>query len=154
MQHYLTKEGFAKLKDEVEHLKTVVRREIIDRIATAKELGDLKENAEYAEAKEDQGLIESKILELEAALKNAVIVDDTKKKKASGHVSIGSSVIVRCNGTECEYMIVGIEEADPLKAKVSYDSPLGRAFLNRRAGETVIVHAPKGEFHYEILEIL
>lgn len=155
MQHYLTQDGYQKLKSELEHLKNVARKDVIERIATAKELGDLKENAEYAEAKDDQGLIEAKICELEEVLKNAVIVDDEKKRNSSGaHVAtIGSTVSVSCMGTVCEYMIVGTEEADPSHAKISYESPLGRAFLNKRIGDQVVVSAPKGEYTYVILEI-
>jgi len=152
MTHYLTREGYLKLKNELEYLKTVARKEVIERIANAKELGDLKENAEYAEAKDAQGLIESKIFELEATLKNTEIVDEGKPQKQST-VSIGSTVIIECAGKKCEYMIVGTEEADPEQAKISYESPLGRAFLNRRAGEKVMVKVPKGEFEYLIVEI-
>lgn len=155
MQHYLTQDGYQKLKSELEHLKNVARKDVIERIATAKELGDLKENAEYAEAKDDQGLIEAKICELEEVLKNAVIVDEEKKKKSGGEhvVTIGSTVSVSCKGTACEYMIVGTEEADPSNAKISYESPLGSAFLNKRIGDQVVVSAPKGEYTYVILEI-
>ncbi|MBI4252832.1 transcription elongation factor GreA [Candidatus Uhrbacteria bacterium] len=153
MQHYLTQDGYLKLKSELEHLKTFGRKEVSERIATAKELGDLKENAEYAEAKDDQGLMEAKISELEEVIKNAVIVDEEKKRGNTQTVSIGSVVSVSCNGNTCEYMIVGSEEADPSHAKISYESPLGRAFLNRRIGDRVAVTAPKGEYTYVILEI-
>lgn len=153
MQHYLTREGYTKLKEELEYLKSIARKEVIERIATAKELGDLKENAEYAEAKEDQGMIEAKILELEEAYKNAVIVDDEKKKSRPTYVSIGSTVMVVCDSRTCEYMIVGIEEADPAASKISFESPLGRAFLGKRAGDQVVVSAPKGEYIYTIQEI-
>lgn len=153
MQHYLTREGYEKLKEELEYLKSVARREVIERIATAKELGDLKENAEYAEAKEDQGMIEAKILELEEAFKNAVIVDDEKKKSIPTHVSIGSTVMVSCDSMTCEYMIVGIEEADPAASKVSFESPLGRAFLGKKVGDQAVVMAPRGEYVYMIKEI-
>lgn len=153
MQHYLTPEGFQKLKEQLEHLKTVARKEVVERIATAKELGDLKENAEYAEAKEDQGMIEAKIAELEQSVKNAVILDEEKKKSANHHVTIGSTVVVECNGTSCAYMIVGTEEADPDQSKISYESPLGRAFMSKRAGDTALVTAPKGEFTYRIIEV-
>ncbi|MEK7122272.1 MAG: transcription elongation factor GreA, partial [Patescibacteria group bacterium] len=143
---------FEKIKSELEHLKTVARKEVVERIATAKELGDLKENAEYQEAKDDQGFLEAKILELEEAVKNAVIVDD-KQNRQPTHVSIGSTVVVSCNSTTCEYMIVGIEEADPAAAKISFESPLGRAFLGKRIGDEAVVTAPKGEYIYIIKEI-
>src|SRR3989338_1682367 len=119
MQHYLTQEGHLKLKSELEHLKNVSRKEVIERIAAAKELGDLKENAEYAEAKDDQGMIEAKIIELEQVVKNAVIVDEEKKRSGGVHtVSIGSTVSVSCDGKTCHYMIVGSEEADPSQSKI------------------------------------
>jgi transcription elongation factor GreA len=152
MTHYLTREGYIKLKNELEYLKTVARKEVIERIANAKELGDLKENAEYAEAKDDQGMIESKILEIEDALKNAQIIDDTKSGKQST-VAVGTTVVVLCNALTCQYMIVGVEEADPPQSKISYESPLGRAFLHRKVGDTVKVKVPRGEFEYQIIEI-
>lgn len=153
MQHYLTSEGYEKLKHELEHLKTVARPEVIERIATAKELGDLKENAEYAEAKDDQGVIETKILELEKTLKNAVVVDEEKKKGKQYFVTVGSLVIVTCDSRQCEFKIVGPEEADPSQSKISYESPLGRALLNKRIGDTALLNAPKGEFTYVIVDI-
>ncbi len=152
MQHFLTKEGYIKLKNELEYLKTVARKEVIERIATAKELGDLKENAEYAEAKDDQGHIESKILELEDTLKNAVIVDEGKKGKQT-HATIGSNVVVVCDDRRCSYAIVGPEEADPSESKISFESPLGKAFLNKEVGDSVTIKVPRGEFTYKILEI-
>lgn len=153
MQHYLTPAGFQKLKEQLEYLKTVARKEVVERIAAAKELGDLKENAEYAEAKEDQGMIEAKIVEIELAVKNAVIIDEEKTASPNKRVTIGSTVVVQCNGASCTYMIVGTEEADPEQSKISYESPLGRAFINKRAGDTAIVTAPKGEFTYQIIEV-
>ena len=152
MIHYLTQEGYIKLKNELEHLKTVARKEVVERIATAKELGDLKENAEYAEAKEDQGMLELKISEIEESVKNAVIIEEGKKGTQS-FVTIGSTIIVSCNGKKCTYTIVGIEEADPAKLKISYESPIGHAFLNKKVGDTVTVKVPKGEFVYSIIEI-
>ncbi len=152
MMHYLTREGFLKLKNELEYLKTVARKEVIERIASAKELGDLKENAEYAEAKDDQGMIESKILEIEETLKRSVIIDDTKQGKQTT-VTIGSTVGVVCDSKKCEYMIVGTDEADPSTSKISFESPLGRAFLNKRVGEIVLIKVPKGEVEYRVESI-
>lgn len=153
MQHYLTQEGYTKLKEELEYLKTIARKEVIERIATAKELGDLKENAEYAEAKDDQGRIESKILELEETVKNAVIVDEDKKKGKSAQVTIGSTVRVKCNGAQCDFKIVGPEEADPGLSKISYESPIGRVLLNKKVGDSAFVSVPKGEYTYVIVDI-
>ncbi|MBI4599998.1 transcription elongation factor GreA [Candidatus Uhrbacteria bacterium] len=152
MTHYLTREGYLKLKNELEYLKTVARKEVIERIANAKELGDLKENAEYAEAKDDQGMIESRILEVEETLKHSEIIDETKQAKQQ-FVGVGSTVVVSCNGRTCDYMIVGTDEADPGQSRISYESPLGRAFIHKRAGEKVMVKVPKGEFEYVIMEI-
>lgn len=152
MMHYLTREGFLKLKNELEHLKTVARKEVIERIASAKELGDLKENAEYAEAKDAQGMIESKILEIEETLRRSVIIDETKKGPQTT-VVIGSTVVVVCNTQKREYMIVGTDEAEPTQSRISYESPLGRAFLDKGVGERVVVKVPKGEFEYHIVEI-
>jgi len=151
MGQYLTKEGLEKLKKELEHLKNVTRREIVARIAAAKELGDLKENAEYAEAKDDQGLLEARISELDRTIKTAVFIDESKH--TTNEVSIGSTVKVRMGGKDTEYTVVGPEEADPATNHISYESPFGKAFLHKKVGEKAIVKVPKGDFEYEIVEI-
>lgn len=151
MAHYLTKEGLEKLKSELARMKTVMRKEVIERIASAKELGDLKENAEYAEAKDDQAMLESRIAECEQILKLAVIIEEKQGSKTM--VSIGSTVTVKCGENLCSYTIVGSEEADPITFKISHESPLGRSFLNKQVGDMVMVKVPKGEFEYVILEI-
>ncbi len=154
MAHYLTKEGLEKLKNDLSHLKTVVRKEIIERIAAAKELGDLKENAEYAEAKDDQALLESKILEFEIALKEAILIDEEKLAQGDpALVQVGSRVTVEMGDKKFQYLIVGSEEANPALFKISHESPLGRSFLGKRIGESVIVKAPRGEFTYAIVSI-
>lgn len=139
------------MKKELEYMKTVLRKEVIERIMNAKELGDLKENAEYAEAKDDQALLEAKILEYEIIIKGAEIINEDHKD--TSRVTIGSKVRVECNGTTCTYTIVGSEEADPSAQRISHESPLGKAFLNKRIGEFALVKVPKGEFKYVILEI-
>jgi len=151
MAHYVTQEGFEKLKKELDRLKTVTRKDIVARIAAAKELGDLKENAEYAEAKDDQALTEARISELEMTIKTALFIDESKHD--TSEVSIGSSATVKFNGKEVEYTIVGPEEANPATNHISYESPLGRAFLHRKVGETAIVKAPKGDFEYLVVSI-
>lgn len=151
MPHYLTKDGLEKLTADLAHMKSVLRREVIERIAAAKELGDLKENAEYAEAKDDQAMLECKIAEYEQIVKQAVIIED--KKGVKTQVSIGSTVTVKCGDNLCAYMIVGSEEADPITFKISHESPLGKSFLNKQVGESVTVKVPKGEFEYVIMEI-
>ncbi|MBI4272241.1 transcription elongation factor GreA [Candidatus Uhrbacteria bacterium] len=152
MPHYLTKPGLKKLQSELELLKTSARREVIDRIAAAKELGDLKENAEYAEAKDDQAMLESKIAEMEATLKDAVLIEE-ERSEGSTVVQVGSRVHVECNGNRCMYTIVGTEESDPSALRISNESPLGRAFLNKSRGDKVVVRVPKGEFEYIVVEI-
>lgn len=152
MPHYLTKIGLKKLQDDLSRLKTSERREVIERIAAAKELGDLKENAEYAEAKDTQAMLESKIAEIEAVLKDAVLIEEDRTGE-SEFVQVGSRVQVACNGSTCVYTIVGTEEADPAQLKISNESPLGRAFLNKSRGDKVLVRVPRGEFEYMIVEI-
>lgn len=152
MPHYITKQGLIKLQEELEMLKGSARKEVIARIAAAKELGDLKENAEYAEAKDDQAMLESKIAALETKIKDSAIINDTQSTDTS-YVRIGSSVIVECNGNRCTYTIVGSEEADPLQFRISNESPIGRAFLSRARGERVTIKVPRGEFEYTIIDI-
>lgn len=139
------------MKADLDHMKKVMRLEVRNRIAAAKELGDLKENAEYAEAKDDQAMLESRIAEFEEISKNAVLIENKKGVKTT--VSIGSTVTVKCGENLCTYMIVGSPEADPITFKISHESPLGRSFLNKQVGETVVVKVPKGEFQYVIMEI-
>ena len=150
MQHYLTKEGLEKLKIELDRLKNVSRKEVVARIAAAKELGDLKENAEYAEEKDDQGLLEGRISELETTLKNATLIDE---QHSTNTVGIGSTVKIICNGKEMNYTIVGPEEANPVESRISYESPFGRSLLNRKKGDKVVVTVPKGDMECEVMEI-
>ena len=151
MPHYLTQEGLEKLKKELEELKTVRRREVIDRIQAARELGDLSENAEYSDAKDEQSFIEGRIEELEALIKKAEIIDSNNH---NGAVSLGSTVKVVCNGdSEKEYKIVGSNEADPLKGLISNESPLGGAFLGKKVGETIEVEVPRGKMVCKIINI-
>lgn len=153
MPHYLTKEGLQRLKQEFAHMKTVARKEVIERIAEARELGDLRENAEYAEAKDDQAMLESKILEYESMIKNAVIIDEIQSRSGTAHVQIGATVTVKYDSQQASYQIVGSEEADPLARRISNESPLGRAFLGKRVGEKVLVKVPRGDFEYVIVDI-
>jgi len=145
----LTPEGVKKLRDELEHLKKVRRPEITERIKSAKEYGDLSENAEYHEAEEEQGFIEGRVIEIEEILKIAEVVD----KKSSTTVGVGSKVTVERNGSEIEYQIVGATEADPLTGLISLDSPLGEALLEKSAGDSVIVQAPTGPITYRVTKI-
>jgi transcription elongation factor GreA len=155
----ITKEGLKKLKEELDMLKTVKRQEIAQRLKEAISYGDLSENAEYEEAKNEQAFIEGRILELENQVKNAKIIVEGAaiKSAAKGKViDIGSIVTVR-NKTDADepetYTIVGSMEADPIAHKISNESPIGRALLGREKGDTVDVTAPAGKFKYEIVKV-
>jgi len=149
----LTPEGLKKLKEELEHLTGTKRKEISDRIKIAKEFGDLSENAEYQEAKEQQAFIEGKILELESIIKTAVVADNNVTKDGKKIVRIGSQVLVARDDQNLSFTIVGSTEADPVNKKISLESPLGQALLDREVGDEVEVKLPLGIAHYKILEI-
>lgn len=148
--HYVTQEGLEKLQKELRMRKTTLRREIAERIDRAKELGDLSENAEYAEAKDEQGFNEGRILELEDMLQNTVII---KKDGGGGSVKVGSKITTMVKGEIKKFTITGASEADPSAGFISNESPLGKAFLGRRRGEEVEVEVPVGKVIYKILEI-
>mgnify|MGYP001594036106 CR=1 FL=1 len=150
MSEYLSEEGLEKLKQELRDLKTKKRQEIALRLEHAKSLGDLSENAEYQETKEEQSFVEGEIAELEERIRNAVLI---KKDSAADRVAIGSTVRVRSERGEETYMIVGFEESDPLRGKISNESPIGMALLGREKGDVVDVVAPAGKFKYEILKV-
>jgi len=155
----ITKEGLKKLKEELDFLKTTKRTEIAQRLKEAISYGDLSENAEYEEAKNDQAFIEGRILELEKQIKNARIITEgtpTKSWVKGKIIDIGSIVTVR-NKTEDDeaetYTIVGSMEADPIEHKISNESPIGKSLLGREKGDVVEVTAPAGKFKYEILKV-
>jgi transcription elongation factor GreA len=150
----LTIEGLKKLEEELQQLKTVRRREVAQRIKQAIEFGDISENSEYEDAKNEQAFIEGRILTLEKMLRNAKIIDD--ENLGTEVVSIGSTVLLRDVefGDEVKYTIVGSAEADPEKNKISNESPVGKAILGRSKGETVDVTVPAGVLKYEILDII
>jgi transcription elongation factor GreA len=147
---YISKDKLEQFRKELQELKTVKRREVIDRIEKAKEMGDLSENAEYAIAKDEQAFIEGRILELEDLFNTAIIIDEMKKTDA---VSVGSKIKVKIDGEEKEFEIVGITEADPVHGKISNESPLGRAMLGRRKGDEVEVLTPRGKMIYTIIDV-
>lgn len=147
----ISQEGYNKLKEELDLLSVVKRKEIAERIERAKELGDLSENAEYSEAKDAQALNEGRILELTNILKNVTVVESVGSAK--GEVEMGSVVKAVCDGKQKEFTIVSFNEADPLNGKISNESPIGMAFLGKKKGDEVLVNTPKGEFKYKILEI-
>ncbi len=148
---YLTKEKKEELENELKTLTTVRRKEIAEALEYAKSLGDLSENAEYHQAREDQGAAEERIAHLEQILKNAVIMD----KHHSGNVEIGSTVTVLKKGEKEErtFTLVGSEEADSLAGRISNESPLGGALLGKKVGDKVMVESPKGAFEYSIKKI-
>lgn len=151
MTHLVTQEGLEKIKTELEYLETVAMQQVIERIAAARELGDLKENSEYAAAKEEQGLLASRIATLKALMKDIAVVEQSHDRS---HVSIGSTITVESKDKKrFEYTIVGTEDADPSVAKISYESPVGRAFLEKRKGDLVIVGTPRGNMEYKIVDI-
>lgn len=149
-QTILTPEGHKKLLKELESLRAK-RKEISNRIEEAKELGDLSENAEYHEAKNDQAFAEGRIAEIEATLNSATIVD--KKDNKDGVVGVGSTVKAIHEGSETTFTIVGANEADPTQGKISNESPLGRELLGKKVHDSVKVTTPKGEKEYQIIHI-
>lgn len=150
---FLTPEGFRKVKDELEYLTTTRRMEVAQMIAEAKAEGDISENAGYDEAKTAQGFLEGRIRELEVLLKNAQEIRDTAA--APDIVMIGRTVVVREQDadTEEEYTIVGPPEADPGQGRISNESPMGRALLNKRVGEQAVVQSPGGEIIFDIVKV-
>lgn len=150
---YLTHEGHEKLRKELEHLKTVKRRELSKAIGEARAHGDLSENAEYDAAKNAQGLNEKKIAELEEKLSRAKILDDSQMPH--DEVLIGATVTLRDLDTkqEIQYMLVSEEEADLASGKISVTSPVGKALIGHKVGKLVEVEVPAGVFTYKILKI-
>jgi transcription elongation factor GreA len=149
-KQYLTQESFEEFKKELETLKTAKRAEIAQRLKIAKEYGDLSENSEYSEAREEQANVESRIFELEELLKNASIVT---KQRGGETVDVGSTIVVKKGEKTTKYSIVGSYEANPQEGNISDESPLGKAFLKRKAGDKVEVATPGGKMTYEILSI-
>lgn len=150
MNTYLTQERYEELKEELNGLKTKGRKQVAEKLKQAKELGDLSENAEYQEAREEQMRLEQKIAQLEEVLRNFSII---KKTSASDAVRVGSKVSVKRNGETISYTIMGSSEADPTQNLISNESPIGRALLEKKVGDVVYVETPKGRVSYEILSI-
>ena len=146
---YLTETGYQELKKKLHELKTVKRREIAEAIHTAKEQGDLSENAEYSSAKEQQNFLEKEIADLESKIRNVEVI----KKGANGAIEVGSTVKVEAFGVQTQYTIVGSAESNPDEGKISNESPLGKAFLGKKAGDEIKVEAPKGPTNYKILSV-
>jgi transcription elongation factor GreA len=149
----LTPEGYEKLKSEIEELSTTKRREVAERIRVAREFGDIAENAEYDDAKNEQMLLEHRIATLEERLRDARVI--SKKDIAKDVVSVGSKVKLRDVAAKetIEYHIVGSAEANPAENKLSNESPVGKAIIGHKKGETVEVTAPRGTLKFKIIEI-
>jgi transcription elongation factor GreA len=150
---FLTKEGFQKLQDELDYLRKTKRQEVAERLHEAMEGGELIENAEYEAAKNEQAFVEGRIQELEVILASARIIDDASVHHDPTLVQVGDTVVIQEGRSAAEtYTIVGAAEADPRAGKISNESPLGKALLNRRPGETVTVEAPGGGYKVKILK--
>ena len=148
---YLTGEGEVKLRVELEDLKGPRREELAQRLRSAIQMGDLSENADYHKAKEDQAFLEGRIQEIEFLLRNAVIIE---KSANIDVVSIGDHVTIQEDGYPPEtYHVVGAKEADPRNGRISNESPIGRAIMDKKAGDTVEVDAPAGKMKFKILKI-
>jgi len=149
-EQIISQEGYDKLKKELDERLSVKRLEIASRIEAAKELGDLSENAEYAEAKEEQAFNDGRIAELSALLKNVTVVQNNRDKNK---VSMGSRVLAEIEGKTKEFTIVSFNEANPSEGKISNESPIGLAFLGKRKGEQATVNTPRGAVIYKIVDI-
>lgn len=152
-EQLITYEGLKKLEDELENLRTVKRREISEKIKSALSFGDLSENSEYDDAKNEQAFVEGRIVQLENMLKNVTIVDESEI--SSDIVSVGSIVKIKDYDfdEEVEYHIVGSAEADPINNKISNESPVGKSLLNKKIDDIIEVRIPDGVSRYKILSI-
>lgn len=152
----VTKEGLKKLKDELEFLKGTRRKEVAQRLKEAISYGDLSENSEYEEAKNEQAFVEGRVIELERKIKNAKIISEHDTKKTAKEVNIGSHVTISEEGKNMDpetFTIVGATEADPFDHKISNESPIGKALLGQVKGDVVRVPTPSGIVEYEIVKV-
>jgi transcription elongation factor GreA len=151
-QEYLTPEGLKKLEEELEYLKTIRRAEVAERLHNAMAEGEVEENPEYEDAKNEQAFVEGRILELEAILANAVVIEN---KGPANEVRLGSRVTIVDleTGDKEQYLIVGSAEADPLNGRISHESPVGRALLGHKVNDVVTVQAPQGVMKFKITHI-
>lgn len=149
-KYLLTPEGLAKLNVELKHLINDKRKEVIERIREAAAHGDLSENADYAQAREEQSFIEGRIQEIEDMIKNAEIIAASTQHNV---VTIGSKVRLQVGGQEKTYAIVGSNEANPTEGRISNESIVGKALLSKKIGDKVTVATPAGEMQYEVVEI-
>ncbi len=149
MAKYLTKEGLEKLQKELEHLENIKRKEVAEKLKQAISQGDLKENAGYDTAKDEQGFLEARIRELKGIIGQAEIIE----KKESNKVQMCSVVSLSSGDGEEKFQLVGSEEADILENKISFQSPLGEALLNKKKGDIIKVNTPSGKTEYKIIKI-
>jgi len=152
-QVQMTQEGYETLSKELGELVETKRPKLVERLAFARQQGDLAENSDYINAKEELEFLDGRIGELEEVLKTALIVNSDKHKKLNDGIALGTIVTLKVNGGKHVYEIVGEWEADPVNKKISHESPLGRALVGKKIGEKVEVEAPAGKVAYEILAI-
>ena len=152
--NFLTKEGFQKLQEELDHLRTVKRQEVAERLHEAMEGGELIENAEYEAAKNEQAFVEGRIQELDLLLATAQIIEENGKSKKMDAIQVGSKVTIKEGNFEAEtFTIVGAAEANPREGKISNESPIGKAILGRRLGDVVKVETPGGTYNVKIIKV-
>lgn len=150
--HYLTNDGLQRLQAELNYLKTTARDQLARRLRTAIQQGDLSENADYIAAKEEQGFLEGRIMELEQIIRNVVIIDESQRNRDV--VDIGASVTIQEGNFPVEtYQLVGPQEADPANGRISHESPIGKAMIGKRSGDEFLVSTPNGTVHFKIIKI-
>lgn len=150
--HYLTNDGLQRLQAELNYLKTTARDQLAKRLRTAIQQGDLSENADYIAAKEEQGFLEGRIMELEQIIRNVVIIDENQRNRDV--VDIGASVTIQEGNFPMEtYQLVGPQEADPANGRISHESPIGKAMIGKRSGDEFLVSTPNGTVHFKIIKI-
>ncbi len=152
--NFLTKEGFQRLQEELDHLRTVKRMEVAERLHEAMEGGELIENAEYEAAKNEQAFVEGRIQELEILLATAQIIEESGKPKKNDAIQVGTKVTIKEGNFEAEtFTIVGAAEANPREGKISNESPIGKAILGHKAGDVVRVETPGGTYNVKIIKV-
>lgn len=150
---FVTKAGLEDLKKELEDLEKVKRPQVLERVSSAREMGDLSENSEYTAAREELSLMDGRIEELSDMLKKVEIIDEAMAARRTSSIQLGSKVTVQVNGKKEHFELVGEWEADPHEKKISHESPLGRALLGKAVGEKIEVEAPAGKITYSVVEI-
>lgn len=150
---YLTEQGLKELKKEYDEMVKTKRPQVVNRLSTARDMGDLSENAEYTAAREELAFIDGRIGELEDLLKRATLIKDKPRGKKSKTVYLGSEVTVKINGKKESFTIVGEWESDPEEQKISNESPLGKALLGKSEGAEIEIHAPAGKMKYKVIAI-